>query len=154
MAIGPVSSDGFGTVSVLAGGAAGIGGAVVVGAVIQFGFDPLVLSRRIPEGVGLSGLVAGWAVLLAVGAGFGTVYAALARIDRVGVRAGSPGSGAALGLGYGVVLWGLAVVIVPLLVGAGPSGIGDYAFSSRGVLAFGLLGTLIGLGYAISPANR
>lgn len=154
MVIGSGTRDGLGTVNVTAGAGAGLVGAVIVGVVIQAGIDPRVLSTGIPGGVGLSGLLAGWAVFLVMGAVLGAVYGALTRIRPLGELADRPGPGAWLGLGYGLVLWGLAVVVVPLWVGAGPSGIGTYAVSVRGALAFGLLGTIIGLGYAISPTTR
>lgn len=62
-----------------------------------------------------------------------------------------PGPGASLGFVYGLLLWAFAVVIVPLWVGGGASDIGTYAVTSRGVLSFALLGTVVGLVCGVSP---
>lgn len=145
------TSDGVEPYAWLTGVAGGLAAAVVTGLVIQFGFDPTVLSSGIPGGFGLSGLVSGWAIFLVLGAVFGAVYAGFARAAHLRERAALPGPGVALGLGYGLVLWVLAVVVVPLWLGGGLADVGTYAVTLRGVVAFALLGTIIGLVYGVSP---
>lgn len=140
--------------SVVSGIAAGLIAAGVTGLVIQFGFDPTVISDGIPAGVGASGLGAGWAVLLVIGAVLGLGYAALSRIDAIGRYGILPPAGAPLGLVYGIAIWVLAVLLVPLWVGADPGDGARYGLSLQAVLSFALLGVLIGLGYDISPATE
>lgn len=130
---------------------AGLVGAVVTGLVIQFGFNPTILSEGIPSGFGVSGMAAGWAVFLVIGAVLGLIYTAATRIDRIRAYAVLPRTGTYLGLLYGLVLWVLAVIVVPLWVGAGSGKIGGYAVNLQGVLSFALLGILIGLIYGASP---
>lgn len=137
----------------LSGIVAGLVATGVTGLAIQFVFDPAVISSGIAAGVGSSGLVAGWAVLLAIGLVLGLVYAVLSSIDTIHSYAVHPGTGAPLGLIYGMVVWVLAVLLVPLLVGSGPGDIGGYGLSLQAILSFALLGVLIGLGYGTSPAT-
>lgn len=143
--------DGLGASAWLTGLVAGFLSAVVTGVVIQFGFDSAVLADGIPAGFGLSGLAAGWAVFLALGGALGLLYGALTRIERFGRFAVLPRTGASAGLVYGLVLWVLAVIVVPVWMGAGLDGIGAYAVNLRGVLAFALLGILIGVIFGVSP---
>lgn len=148
------TADGFDPYRWLTGIIAGLAGAVVTGVVIQFGFDLTVLSEGIPAGFGLSGLAAGWVVFLVIGAVLGLVYTALALIDRVGAYATLPKTGTYLGLLYGLLVWVLAVIVVPLWIGAGTGEIGGYAVNLQGVLSFVLLGIVIGLIYGVSPYTR
>lgn len=145
-----MGDDERGTYGLLTGVAGGLLATVVTGIVIQFGLDPAILSDGIAGGFGRSGLVAGWAILLATGLLIGLAYAAVATTDRLHTYAAVPGTGAALGFVSGLLLWVLAVVFVPLWVG-GVSDIGTYAVTARGVLSFALLGTVLGLVYGISP---
>lgn len=145
------TTDEFDLYPWLTGIVAGLVGAVVTGVVIQFGFDPTVLSEGIPAGFGVSGLAVGWVVFLVIGAVLGLVYTALALVDRVGAYAALPKTGTYLGLLYGLVIWVLAVIVVPLWVGAGTGEIGGYAINLQGVLSFALLGIIIGLVYGLSP---
>lgn len=132
----------------LSGAVGGLAGAVVTGVVIQLGFDASIISSDIPSAVGMSGLATGWVVLLAIGAVVGLVYAGLARLDPLAGWAAMPNTGAALGLGVGLVLWAVALVVVPLLVGGS---IGAYAVTTRAVLSYALLGVVLGLVYGVSP---
>lgn len=149
--VDPRASKGVTPYAWLTGLVGGLAGAVVTGIVIQFGFDPAVLSEGIPSGFGTSGMAAGWAIFLVIGAILGLVYTAATMIDRLGSYAAIPRTGAYLGLAYGLVIWVIAVIVVPVLVGAGPSGIGSYAVNLQGILAFVLLGIIIGLIYGVSP---
>lgn len=148
---GETTTETFDPYSWATGLAAGLSSAILVGLVIQFGFDPEVLSGAIPGAFGLEGLTAGWLVFLVLGGVFGLVYAAIAGFDDVGQYATRPGAGASIGMFYGLGLWLAALVVVPLWTGAGVGGIGDYPLSLRGVLSFALLGLVIGLLYGVSP---
>lgn len=145
------ATESFDPYTWLTGIVAGLLGAVLTGLVIQFGFDPTVLSEGIPSGFGTSGLTTGWVIFLAIGAVLGLVYTALAMIERVGEYAVLPRTGTYLGLLYGLVIWVLAVIVVPLWVGSGAGDIGAYAVNVRGLLSFALLGIVIGLVYGVSP---
>lgn len=144
-------ADEFGRYRWLTGIIAGLVSAVITGVVIQFGFDPTVLSEGIPSGFGVTGLVAGWVVFLVLGAALGLVYSALAKNERVGKYAVRPRPAAYLGLFYGLVLWIVAVVVVPLWVGGGMEEIGSHAVNLQGVLSFALLGIIIGLVHGVVP---
>lgn len=139
------------TRSWLTGAVAGLVSAVVTGVIILLAFNSAIVTSAIPSVVGLSGLVAGFAVLIVIGLVVGLVYAAVATIDPLSTWAAMPNSGAALGLGFGIVLWVLAIVLVPLFVGGS---IGAYAVSLRGLLAYALLGLVLGLGYGVAPDTR
>lgn len=138
----------------LSGAAGGLIGAVISGVVIQFGFDPAILATGIPSAFGLSGLTMGWVIFLLIGIVLGLVYAAVATLGQLRAYAIRPQQGVYLGLAYGVVLWVLALIIVPLGTGAGAGGIGQYAVNLQGVLSFALLGIIIGLAYGVSPYTR
>lgn len=145
------AADGSDAYTWLTGIVAGLVGAVITGVVIQFGFNPTILSEGIPSGFGVSGMAAGWGIFLVIGAVLGMIYTVAARRDRIRAYAVLPRTGTYLGLLYGLVLWVLAVIVVPLWVGAGAGNIGGYAVNLRGVLSFALLGILIGLLYGASP---
>lgn len=133
------------------GAAGGIVAAVLTGLIIQFAFDPAVLTESIPAAVGLSGLPAGWVVLLLFGAVLGLVYAAAAALDPVAEYAGVPGTGVAVGLAFGLVLWVLAVVVTPIWLGVVGVENGYDATNIRAVLGYALFGVVVGLVYALSP---
>jgi hypothetical protein len=97
------------------GALAGLIGGIVMGAMLTMQMGP-VIEVAIPSMYGLSGLAAGWAVHLfhsvVLGIVFAAVGSALLDIDSVG-------RSAALGLGFGVVLWiGLAALVMPVWLGA------------------------------------
>lgn len=132
----------------LSGLIAGLIGAVVTGVVIQVGFGPTVMSSGIPSGFGMSGMAAGWGIFLLIGAVIGLIYTAVTLVKRIGSVANRPQMGAYLGLAYGVALWFLAIIVVPLWIG---SAVGEYAVSLEGILSFALLGIIIGIVYGASP---
>ncbi len=138
----------------LTGPVAGILAAVVVGLVIHFGFDPEILSSGIPSAVGMDGAAAGWVMFLVTGAVLGLIYAGLAQLDALAEFAMLPRTGTYLGLAYGLVIWVLAMIVVPVAVGEATGGIGGYALNLQGVLSFALLGIVIGLLYGMSPYTR
>lgn len=135
----------------LTGLLAGLVSAIVTGLLIQFGFDPTVLSEGIPAGIGMSGMVVGWVVFLAIGAVVGIVYTAVTLVDAIGRYASVPDTGAIVGVGFGLVIWIVAVIVVPLWAGAGDGTIGSYGMNLQSVLSFALFGLLIGLVYSVSP---
>lgn len=97
------------------GALAGLVAGIVMGAMLTMQMGP-VIEVAIPSMYGLSGLAAGWAVHLfhsvVLGIVFAGVGSALSSADSVG-------RSAALGLGYGVVLWvGLAALTMPVWLGA------------------------------------
>lgn len=132
----------------LSGAVAGLVAAAVTGLVIQVAFDPSIVSSAIPSIVGASGLAAGWVVLLVIGVVAGLAYAAAVTVEPLSAWAALPNTGAALGLAFGIVLWVLAVILVPLLVGGS---VGSYALTLRGLLAYALLGIVVGLAYGVAP---
>lgn len=138
----------------LSGLGAGLIGSIVAGLVIQFGFDATVLSEGIPASIGREGFAAGWVLLLLSGAILGLIYAGVARIETVRAYAILPGSGAWVGLLYGLVIWVIAVVVVPLWLGDGLGAIGTYAVNLQGVLSFALLGLVTGVAYGASPVTE
>lgn len=132
----------------LTGLIAGIIGAVITGVVIQFAFDPTIISSGIPSGFGMSGMATGWGIFLIIGAVLGLLYTAITLVDQIGLYAVRPQTGAYLGGAYGVILWVLAIILVPLWIG---SSIGQYAVNLQGILSFVLLGIIIGIVYGASP---
>lgn len=147
----PGSSGNNGRYVWITGIVAGLVSAIITGIIIQFGFDPAILSSGIPAGFGVSGLSVGWAIFIGIGIILGLIYAGVTRIGRLAGLVGRPRTGVYIGIGYGLVLWVLAVILVPILVGSGAGGVGEYAVNLRGVLSFALLGIIIGLVYAVSP---
>lgn len=138
----------------LTGIVGGVLGAALTGLVIQLGFDETILTDGIPSAVGASGMAAGWGVLLAIGAVLGLVYAGLAHVDALRGYARVPGTGAQMGVVFGLVIWALAAVVVPLAgVGDGTE-LGEYAVNARGILSFVLLGLVLGIVYGASPYTR
>lgn len=100
------------TMPPLAGGAvAGFVGGVVMGGLAQL-MAPVVITEYIPRIVGLSGAVPGWIVHLLVATVFGGGYAALATETSFVERSPSVLWDAALGLGYGFVVWIVAMAAV------------------------------------------
>jgi uncharacterized membrane protein YagU involved in acid resistance len=73
---------------------------------------PSILAERIPGLVGASGLATGWIVHLVVASVFGVGYAVLATETRFVDRSPSLQWDVALGLGYGFVVWLVAMAIV------------------------------------------
>lgn len=145
------ASAGGGLYGWLTGVGAGIVGGLVTGLVIQFAFDPAIISAGIPAVVGASGLLAGWIVLLAVGVVAGLVYAGIGTADRLAEYFVRPNTGAVAGLVFGLALWVAAAILVPLLLGAPGPAIGEYAITLSGVLIYALFGLVIGIVYGVSP---
>lgn len=137
----------------VAGAAAGVVAGVVTGVVIQFAFNPAVLAEGIPAAIGTRGVLAGWLVLLVLGVLLGVVYAAITRTDPLAGYAGQPNAGGFLGLAYGLVLWALAAILVPLWLGTPGLRVGEYAITAQGVLAYALFGVIIGIGHAVATAR-
>lgn len=134
--------------------AAGLIAGVIVGLVVWVGFDPDIIKEDIPDTLGGSGIVIGWGVLLAIGLVSGLIYGGLNAIPQIDAWASTPQTGAVLGLVYGTVLWIAAVIVVPLIDGAGLDGIGDYALTAEGFLAYALFGVIIGFTYLLVPVLR
>lgn len=101
----------------LAGVIAGLAGGAVMGVMATM-MLPTVMTEYIPGLIGLDGLVAGWIVHLSIAAVFGVGYAALATETDFVDHSPSYRWDIALGLGYGAVLWLVAMVIVmPIWLG-------------------------------------
>lgn len=133
---------------------AGLLSAMIVGIVVWLGFDSSIITEDIPSPFGLNGAGAGWVILLAIGIIAGLLYGALNSIEALDRWASTSRTGAILGLAYGIVLWVVAIVLVPLSVGDGPDGIGEYALSVDGFLGYALFGVLIGFLYLLVPVIR
>ena len=98
------------------GALAGLLGGVVMGAMLTTQMGP-VIETAIPSMYGLDGLGAGWAVHLFHSAVLGVVFAVVA--SGLSDYVDSTGKSAALGAGYGVVLWVvLAALVMPVWLGA------------------------------------
>lgn len=136
----------------LTGVVAGVVSAILTGLVIYFGFDRAIIGEHIPEAVGLTGDAVGWATLLIIGAVLGLVYAGLANVGALDAYLSTASSAGITGLVYGIVLWVIAIVVVPFLMGDGVGGIGEYAVTVEGILGFALLGSIIGVVYVLLPA--
>lgn len=122
----------------------------VTGVVVGLGLlaiDPAVVEEHVPEVVDASGAIVGLGVLAVVGVALGLVYATLAAIDPLGQYLVHPRLAPVVGLWYGLVVWLVAIILVPLLVGAGPEAIGEIAVTPRAAAAFLVLGLVLGVGY-------
>lgn len=93
------------------GAVAGLVAGVVMGALMTTLMRG-VIENAIPALVGLSGIGAGWVVHLGISTVFGLAFAAVASVGSVRGYVDAPGSGAVLGIGYGVVLWVVAAAVV------------------------------------------
>lgn len=137
----------------IAAGVAGVVSAIIV-SIALFGIDADIIETDIPNALDMSGAGAGFALVLVVGIVAGIVYGALNAVGAIDEWASTAQTGAILGLGYGLVLWAVAVVLVPLIQGDGVDAIGDYAVTFEGILAFALMGVLIGFIYLLVPVLR
>lgn len=93
------------------GALAGVLAGVVMGALLMVTMRPVV-EVAIPALVGLSGLPAGWVVHLVNSAIFGLAFAGIASAGPLASYTDSPGTGLAVGVGYGVVVWVVAAALV------------------------------------------
>ena len=133
---------------------AGIISVIVVGAIVWIGFNPDIITVSIPSPFGISGALAGWTLLVVIGLVVGLAYATLNTISVISAWASTARTGTITGLIFGILLWVLAILVVPFLVGDGIESIGDYAVSVEGFLGYALLGVLIGFLYLLIPIIR
>ncbi len=123
----------------IAGVAGGLAGGVVFGVLMQtMGMLPMVAML-----VGSESVAVGWLVHLAISAFIGCTYAVIFAkwADRLG-------TGAVLGIGYGVVWW----ILGPLLIMPAVMGMGVFmvnAMTLQSLLGHLLFGLVLGLGYAL-----
>lgn len=97
------------------GALAGLVGGIIMGAMLTAQMGP-VIRVAIPSMYGLEGLAAGWVVHLFHSVVLGVAFAGVADALDLG---DSLGPTAALGVGYGVLLWTLlAVLVMPVWLGA------------------------------------
>ena len=97
-----------------AGALGGILGAIAFGAMAAMMMPPM-LEEMIPMMYGLEGELAGWAIHVFHGVVLGVVFALI--VDAIDVDLSLP-TGAASGVGYGIVVWAvLAVVVMPVWLG-------------------------------------
>ncbi|MFB6106538.1 MAG: histidine kinase [Halobacteriaceae archaeon] len=101
----------------------GVVAGVVAGAVMGLfvsAMNPPTLRVAIPALYGFAGNgVAGWTAHLSHGAVFGVVFVAALEATPLSRYADRTGPAAALGVGYGVVLWVIAAgLVMPLWLGA------------------------------------
>ncbi|WP_227380557.1 histidine kinase [Haladaptatus halobius] len=94
-----------------AGVIAGLSGGAVMGVMLTIAMRP-VIEHAIPALWGLDGGLAGWIIHMSNAAIFGVIFAAVATQPSVRNYTTSLGQSAVLGIGYGVVLWIVAAVIV------------------------------------------
>lgn len=134
----------------LTGAVAGVISAVLT-ALVLLGFDRSILVSGIPAVVDASGLAAGFAVMGGIGLLAGLGYVALAQFTPLARYARVPDTGAPLGLAYGLLLWLVAALAVPLALGTPGLEVGTYGVTLQGVVSFALFGTVIGLVYGMSP---
>nr|WP_083252759.1 histidine kinase [Haladaptatus sp. W1] len=94
---------------------AGVGSGLVAGAVmgvmLTVQMRP-VIEHAIPALWGLEGGFAGWVIHMVNAAIFGVVFAAIATTPRFRTLTDSVGTSALVGVGYGVLLWVVAAVLV------------------------------------------
>lgn len=146
--VGPLGPDW------VSGAISGLLASAIVGVIIYLGFDAAIIEESIPDPFGQSGAAIGWVILLVIGIIVGLVYAALNSIEQFDVWASTARTGASLGVVYGMVLWVIAITLVPFAMGDGADAIGDYAVSVEGILAFALLGAFVGFLYLLVPVLR
>lgn len=129
----------------LGGAVVGLVAAVLVGLGL-WAVDPAVVEAHVPEALGASGAAVGLVVLAGIGVVLGLVYAGLATVAPIGRYAARPRTAGVVGLGFGLVVWLVAIVVVPIAIGEGVDAIGEVAATVRAAVAFGLLGALVGTG--------
>ncbi|WP_323191192.1 histidine kinase [Halostella sp. PRR32] len=101
-----------------AGVLGGLAGGFVMGIMLTMQMTP-VIENAIPALWGLSGGLAGWVIHMSNSAVLGVVFAAIASAGAFREYADSPGTSAALGIAYGVVLWVvLAAIVMPIWLDA------------------------------------
>ncbi|NHN46259.1 histidine kinase [Halostella sp. JP-L12] len=101
-----------------AGVVGGIAGGFAMGIMLTMQMTP-VIENAIPALWGLSGGLAGWVVHMSNSAVLGVVFAAIASAGALREYSDSVGTGTALGVAYGVVLWVvLAAVVMPIWLDA------------------------------------
>jgi hypothetical protein len=104
----------------LAGIAGGLAGGVVFGLMMQIAMPMPVIEEMIPALYTLGpGLGIGWAIHLFHSAVFGLLYAAIVRSGRLAEYASRLGTGAGLGIAYGLIVWVVAAsFLMPAWIGA------------------------------------
>ena len=143
------ASDGRSMRAVLSGVVGGVIGGIIGGLLIQFGFDPQILSEDLPRTFGITGLGAGWVVMVLYGLVIGLVYAGIAIVPQLRGYAVRPNTGAGLGLAYGLLVWAIYAVAMSAIIGV--QSVGAYPLTTGSVLTFGLVGLIIGIVYGMSP---
>ncbi|SIQ86851.1 hypothetical protein SAMN05421858_0648 [Haladaptatus litoreus] len=83
----------------------------VMGVMLTMQMRP-VIEHAIPALWGLDGGAAGWTIHMINSAIFGVLFAAMVSLTGLRSSADSVGKSAAIGLGYGVLVWVVAAVIV------------------------------------------
>lgn len=132
---------------------AGLVAGLVVGVGLWW-FDTPVVETHVPDALGTSGVAVGLGIFAGLGIVLGVAYAAASLIHPLGRHVANPDVGGVVGLGYGLLLWLLAIVVVPLVVGEGTDAIGEIAVTVRAAVAFALLGSLMGVGYPVARTLR
>lgn len=132
---------------------AGLLSALIVGIGLWV-FDTPVVEEHIPDALGASGAPVGLAILGGIGVVLGLVYALVSTPKSIGRYVERSRTGGLAGLVYGLIIWLVAIVVVPLLVGEGTGAIGEIAVSARAAVAFALLGVLLGVGYLLVRGLR
>lgn len=133
----------------ISGGLAG----VVMGALMLMQMRP-VLEMAIPAMYGIAGpaLTVGFLLHVLHGVVFGLLFAALVSLPPLRERAGSIGAGAALGVGYGVLVWLVAAaVVMPVwLSAAGFAGApGVPNFNPTSLIGHAVFGLVLGVAYPV-----
>ncbi|GAA0245066.1 histidine kinase [Haladaptatus pallidirubidus] len=83
----------------------------VMGVMLTMQMRP-VIEHAIPSLWGLDGGAAGWTIHMINSAIFGVLFAAMVSLTGLRSSADSVGKSAAIGVGYGVLVWVVAAVIV------------------------------------------
>ncbi len=89
----------------------GLVAGVVMGIMLTAQMRP-VIEHAIPALWGLDGGAAGWTIHLINSAVFGVLFAAMVSLTGLRTPADSVGKSAVIGVGYGVLVWVVAAVVV------------------------------------------
>ena len=134
----------------VAGAVGGLVAGVAMGVLLQVMMTPVIVAA-IPALYGANGPVAGWAAHLVHSVVFGLIYAGVASNTLLSRYADDLGTGAGLGVAYGVVVWIVAAAIVmPVWLGAVgfPNTPPLPNFNPMSLVGHVVFGLILGVGYA------
>jgi hypothetical protein len=143
------ASTGFGLADWQAGTVAGVAGGIAMGVMLTMQMTP-VIEHAIPAMYGLDGGLEGWVIHVSHAAVLGVAFAAV--LDAADGTDWGLGRTAAVGVGFGVVLWVvLAVLVMPIWLGAVgfPNAPALPNVSVQSLVGHVVYGAVLGVAYAV-----